>query len=179
MLKRIIFAAATLLASVTVSWAQVDINTATEVQLQTVKGIGAARAKQIVDERTKNGPFKNSADLATRVKGIGEKSATKMISNGLSVPGSEAAAAAGAVNLKTVSSRAASKVAPASPAGVAVPAAATVTTSSAAAPIAVKPAAVPATVDPTKVAPTPTVKVPAVPVPPPAAAVPAPAPANK
>ncbi|GLS03423.1 hypothetical protein GCM10007860_05670 [Chitiniphilus shinanonensis] len=53
------------------AWAAVDINTATAQQLETLPGIGAAKAKAIVDYRSKNGPFKSTEDL-TRVPGIKE-----------------------------------------------------------------------------------------------------------
>ena len=171
MIKKILLAATTFFAAVSLSWAQVDINTASEAQLQTVKGIGAARAKQIVEERTKNGAFKSSADLATRVKGIGDKSATKLISNGLSVPGSEAAAAAGVANLKgqastaaTAATAAATSAATKAATQTAVPAVAPATAAS----TMVKPAALPAAAG---------TKMPAVPVPPAAAPAMAPAPA--
>ncbi|MHB9119528.1 MAG: ComEA family DNA-binding protein [Burkholderiales bacterium] len=52
------------------AWAAVDVNTATQAQLETVKGIGPAKAKAIVDYRSKNGPFKSVDDLE-KVKGIG------------------------------------------------------------------------------------------------------------
>ena len=169
MIKKILLAATTFFTAVSLSWAQVDINTASEAQLQTVKGIGAARAKQIVEERTKNGAFKSSADLATRVKGIGDKSATKLISNGLSVPGSEAAAAAGVANLKgqasTAATAAATSAATKAATQTAVPA---VAPAAAAANTMAKPAALPAAAG---------TKMPAVPVPPAAAPAVAPAPA--
>src|SRR5512135_2742743 len=50
----------------------VDLNTATQVQLETVKGIGPAKAKAIIDYRTKNGPFKSVDDL-DKVSGFGKK----------------------------------------------------------------------------------------------------------
>ncbi len=51
---------------------QVNINSASAIELETVKGIGSSRAKAIVDHRDKNGPFKSVDDLKN-VKGIGEK----------------------------------------------------------------------------------------------------------
>ena len=50
----------------------VNINTATAVQLEQVKGIGAALAERIVKYRKAHGAFKSLDGLA-HVKGIGEK----------------------------------------------------------------------------------------------------------
>lgn len=52
------------------AWAAVNINTATQAQLEGLKGIGPAKAKAIVDYRTKNGPFK-TVDELEKVPGIG------------------------------------------------------------------------------------------------------------
>lgn len=57
---------------------QVDINTATEEQLKTLKGIGKTLAKRIVDDRKANGPFKSVEDLR-RVRGIGKRTLEKNI----------------------------------------------------------------------------------------------------
>lgn len=51
-------------------YAAVNINTATQAELQTLQGIGPAKAKAIVDYRKKNGPFKSPGDLE-KVNGIG------------------------------------------------------------------------------------------------------------
>jgi len=53
-----------------IALAAVNINTATEAELQTLKGIGPTRAKAIIDYRTKHGPFKTVDDLE-KVPGIG------------------------------------------------------------------------------------------------------------
>lgn len=52
--------------------AKVNINTADVVQLQTLNGIGASKAKKIVEYREKNGLFKSIDDLSN-VSGIGTK----------------------------------------------------------------------------------------------------------
>lgn len=59
------------------AWAAVDINTATQSELEAVKGIGPAKAKAIVVHREKNGPFKN-VDALTEVKGFGKASVAKL-----------------------------------------------------------------------------------------------------
>ena len=51
----------------------VDINTADAETLSAeLDGVGLAKAKAIVEYRTKYGPFKNAEDLSL-VKGIGER----------------------------------------------------------------------------------------------------------
>ncbi len=47
-----------------------DLNTATEEQLQSLPGIGPTRAQSIVAYRTCNGPFQSAEELAA-VDGIG------------------------------------------------------------------------------------------------------------
>ena len=59
-----------LLAFTGVVHAAVNINTATQAELETLQGIGPAKAKAIVDYRKKNGPFKSPNDLE-KVNGIG------------------------------------------------------------------------------------------------------------
>jgi competence protein ComEA len=52
------------------AYAAVNINTATQAELETLQGIGPAKAKAIVEYRKKNGVFK-SPDELEKVKGIG------------------------------------------------------------------------------------------------------------
>jgi competence protein ComEA len=56
---------------------KVNINTADEATLQSLKGIGEKKAKAIIDYRQKNGPFKTVDDLG-KVKGIGAKRLGKL-----------------------------------------------------------------------------------------------------
>ena len=51
---------------------RIDVNTATEVQLNALPGIGPALAARIATDRATRGPFESIADLA-RVHGIGPK----------------------------------------------------------------------------------------------------------
>lgn len=53
------------------AFAAVNVNTATQAQLETLSDIGPVKAKAIIDYRTKNGPFKTVDDLE-KVPGIGK-----------------------------------------------------------------------------------------------------------
>lgn len=57
--------------------APVNLNTATQAQLETLPGIGAGAAQRILEYRQKNAGFKKVEDLMN-VKGIGEKSFLKL-----------------------------------------------------------------------------------------------------
>lgn len=59
---------------------KVNVNRATEEELQTLPGIGPAKAAAIIRDREENGPFKTVDDL-TRVSGIGEKTLENMREN--------------------------------------------------------------------------------------------------
>jgi len=87
MIKKLMLAVATLLATMSFAFAQVDVNKADAAALDSVKGIGPSTSKKIIDERTKGGDFKDWADFEKRVKGVGEKNAKKLSQNGLQVNG--------------------------------------------------------------------------------------------
>lgn len=65
--------------------AQVEVNSADQAALESVRGLGPSKAKAILEERKKNGPYKDANDLHTRVKGIGEKTVERMMQNGLTI----------------------------------------------------------------------------------------------
>jgi competence protein ComEA len=66
--------------------AAVDVNKATEADLDSVKGIGPATSKLIMSER-KKGEFKDWQDFIQRAKGIGDDRAAKLSAEGLTVNG--------------------------------------------------------------------------------------------
>ena len=96
MLKKILafFAAMSLVAA----FAAVDVNKATEAELDGIKGIGPVTSKLIMSER-KKGEFKNWEDFVTRVKGVGDKNAAKFSAEGLTIGGA-AYTGAGAADAK-------------------------------------------------------------------------------
>ena len=56
---------------------KVNLNTATEAELQTISGIGQKRASDIIAYRESNGRFKSVDDLK-KVSGIGDKTLEKL-----------------------------------------------------------------------------------------------------
>ena len=63
----------------------INVNTATQTELESIKGIGPAKAKTIIAERLDGGHFQDANDLQKRVRGIGMKSVEKMVDNGLTI----------------------------------------------------------------------------------------------
>ena len=64
-------------ASAATAASPVNLNTATQAQLEALPGIGPSAAQRILEFRQKNGSFKKIEDLMN-VKGIGEKSFLKL-----------------------------------------------------------------------------------------------------
>lgn len=62
----------------------VEVNTATEAELDGVKGLGPSQTARILQAREK-GPFKDWADFMARVKGIRPATANKLSTHGLTV----------------------------------------------------------------------------------------------
>jgi competence protein ComEA len=107
MFKKLLLVLATLVATMGFAFADVDVNKADQTALDGVKGIGPAKSKAIIEERTKNGSFKDWADFESRVKGIGDKNSVKLSEAGLTVngqskPGAAAKPAADKVSAKPV-----------------------------------------------------------------------------
>lgn len=84
MLKKFLAMVACL--SATLAMAAVDVNKATEADLDSVKGVGPSTTQLIITER-KKAPFKDWDDFIARVKGIGEARASKLSAEGLTVSG--------------------------------------------------------------------------------------------
>lgn len=80
----------------------VDLNSATQAQLQQIKGIGPKTAERIIEERTRAGPFDSLSDLSDRVKGIGPKRLVSLEASGLKVESQLAVKAADKATDKTV-----------------------------------------------------------------------------
>ena len=112
MIKSLISALIMLFAWASLAFAAVDINSANEAELDKIHGVGPVKAKAIVEERKKNGPFKSLDDVATRVKGIGDKTVAAWKKSGDVTIGGGAAP----------SKAAAAKTAPPAPAATPAPA---------------------------------------------------------
>ena len=70
MFKQFIIALGALVAAT--AFAAVDVNKASQAELESIKGIGPTISTQIRGERQK-GPFKDWSDLTTPVKGVGRR----------------------------------------------------------------------------------------------------------
>jgi competence protein ComEA len=87
MIKKLMFAIAALVATMSLAFAQVDVNKADAAALDGIKGVGPSMSKAILAERTKGGDFKDWADFESRVKGVKEKKAIQFSKAGLQVNG--------------------------------------------------------------------------------------------
>ena len=70
------------------AFAAVDVNKATQAELDGIKGIGPVTSRLIMAERNKS-EFKNWEDFITRVKGVGDNSAAKFSDSGLTIGGAK------------------------------------------------------------------------------------------
>lgn len=85
MIKKLITLIVTLSAAVCFA-AALDINKASEAELDSIKGIGPGTSSKILAER-KKAPFKDWTDFINRVKGIGEAKASHFSAEGVTVNG--------------------------------------------------------------------------------------------
>ena len=68
------------------AFAAVDVNKASQAELETVKGIGPGLSGKILEAR-KTGSFKNWNDMVERVGGVGPGNAARFSQAGLTVGG--------------------------------------------------------------------------------------------
>ena len=68
------------------TWAQVELNQATEIELDGLKGVGPAMTRQVLSERQK-GAFLDWKDALSRIQGLGSKKAASLSDQGLRVQG--------------------------------------------------------------------------------------------
>ncbi len=66
--------------------AALEVNTATQAQLEALPGLGVASTERLLAERER-APFRDWADLMRRMKGLKRASAAKLSAAGLTVGG--------------------------------------------------------------------------------------------
>ena len=140
-MKKLLLGAVLFLVSAT-AFAVVNLNTATQAELEGLNGIGPVKAKAIIEDRARHGPFKSVDDL-DRVKGIGMATIDKLRKD-IAVSGATTVAAPAPAKAATPvpAAAAAAKAAPAAP--TPAPAPAKAATAPASAPAAVPAKAAPA-----------------------------------
>jgi len=116
MIKRLLAVLFALIAAT--AFAAVDVNKATQAELDSIKGIGPAIATKILDER-KKGNFKDWPDLVGRVSGVGDGNAAKFSAEGLTVNGQGFKGAAAPATKPAKADKAAKADAPAAAAAAA------------------------------------------------------------
>jgi competence protein ComEA len=93
-MKKLLATVLAFFATVSIAFAAVNINTASQAELEKLNGIGPVKAKAIIDYRTKNGPFKTFEDV-DKVPGIGQGTMDK-IKKDVSLSGQTTGSAAAA-----------------------------------------------------------------------------------
>lgn len=81
-----------------VSWAAVDVNKATDAELDALRGVGPALSKRIIEAR-KQGAFKDWPDLMSGSRELKAKAAAKLPAEGLTVNGQSYSAVSPAANV--------------------------------------------------------------------------------
>ena len=76
-MKRIVVLFAALLAYAGLALAAININSATQEQLEKLDGIGPVKAQAIIEYRQKNGPFRKLEDIKN-VPGVGDATYQKI-----------------------------------------------------------------------------------------------------
>jgi competence protein ComEA len=90
-MKKLLLILVTAIAFAIPAWAAVDINTATQSQLESLNGVGPKKAQAIIEYRKKNGAFKSVDDL-DKVPGFGKKTVNSLKKD-ITVGNAKAAAA--------------------------------------------------------------------------------------
>jgi competence protein ComEA len=88
--------------------AVVDVNKATEAELDSIKGVGPALSGKIIKERQK-APFKDWTDFINRTHGMGPSAAKRFSEQGMTVGGSAYTDAAGEASNKSAAKKAGKK----------------------------------------------------------------------
>jgi competence protein ComEA len=76
-MKKLLTLLLAIVAFIGMAFAAVNVNTASQSELESLAGVGPVKAKAIIDYRQKNGPFKSLEDL-DKVPGIGKGTLDKM-----------------------------------------------------------------------------------------------------
>jgi competence protein ComEA len=106
MIRTLVAAAAALFAAG--AFAATDVNTATQADLEALRGIGPVQAKLILSER-ENGAFKNWTDFKNRVKGVGPTASKRYSEAGMTINGARYSEASSRKTRSASSDRASDK----------------------------------------------------------------------
>ena len=102
-LARLLLLSAMVCAGATMA-ASVDVNQATEAELDSIKGVGPALSGKIMVERQK-APFKDWTDFINRTKGMGPSAAKRFSEQGMTVGGTAYTDAAGEASNKSTNKK--------------------------------------------------------------------------
>jgi competence protein ComEA len=76
-MKKVVFAVIAFFVASSFAFARLNVNTATQAELEALKDLGPVKAKLIVDYRQKHGDFKTLKDLK-KVPGVGASTIDKI-----------------------------------------------------------------------------------------------------